>query len=815
MKGAAFFALSLALSVLIGSSLGEAQLRRKGPGKIGGRPAPGAMTPERTTPETLVPSTPEPKGDQPGKKAEILEELSEWEARAFEEEKKNDWQKASGSYSRAARAARLTGQLQQAITYANKALEFGKKADGPGLQASALFHLAFAYKVLRQDAKVIELLEEGIQAAKRMPAGIQKETLEGNLGKELGLVYLRQGKTREAIEHISSALQALDTRLLLLQSGRHQPHPNVIKHVQELVLSTLESLGRAHERAGNAPEAIKAYEQGLGIIRRSGLSTHLEANFSGGLGRFYLRQGDYPRALENLQEALQIAERQQHANFIYQASSQIADAYLQVQKPAEAIPYYKKAIENIESTRSLLESEEFRTSFFEDKGRIYGGMILAHVAAGNVEEAFNYNERARSRAFLDILGSRVQLGRGNLLAEERTLQTAISAIQAKMAEEQENEAQKQALSKELEAAQKTYTNFLGRVRTENKEQASLMSVEPLTLKQVQALLEPGHTLVEYFLPRGRAMLWVVDKDSVKFVKLTVSRSELISRVSSLRESIQRIEDKEKFTEVSQDLYRVLIEPALPHIKGKELVIIPHEALHYLPFQALLSPQGRYLIENYPIHYFSSASVMQFTREKRRARRESAFIMGNPSLGDQAYDLRFAEREAREVARIYPKSALFLRDQATKDKVISHGSKHDILHFAVHGELKEDDPLNSGLLLVGDNGKGDGRLKVGEIFSLNLQADIVVLSACETGLGKITSGDEIIGLTRAFIYAGTPSVITTLWKVNDRASYVLMREFYANLGTLKKSEALRQAQLKTMRQFPEPFFWAAYGLSGEP
>jgi CHAT domain-containing protein len=138
----------------------------------------------------------------------------------------------------------------------------------------------------------------------------------------------------------------------------------------------------------------------------------------------------------------------------------------------------------------------------------------------------------------------------------------------------------------------------------------------------------------------------------------------------------------------------------------------------------------------------------------------------------------------------------------------------MLHFAVHAELNEEDPMSSALLLAGD-GKDDGRLKVGEIFSLNLKAGMVVLSACETGLGKLNSGDEMVGLTRAFIYAGTPSVVTTLWKVNDRSSYELMREFYQRLKTVKKSEALRQAQLKTMKEFPEPFYWAAYQPTGEP
>lgn len=619
---------------------------------------------------------------------------------------------------------------------------------------------------------------------------------------------------QKAVEYISYSLQAQESRLSFLQRVPRQP-PGVLENAKAMVASTLERLGRAYQRAGDAEGAIRAYERGIAVVKEAGLKIPTESNLYQGLGQIYLRQKDFPRALENLKKALEIAEGRSHARLTYRAASSMGDIFLQTQRPSEAIPFYKKAIDSIESTRSLLESEEFRSSFFEDKGQIYGGMILALLGAKEIEEAFNYNERARSRAFLDILGNRVQLARGALLNEERALQTRISGIQAKIAEQEENQAQRQALRKELEGVQKAYTDFLTRVRQENKEQASLMSVEPLTLKQLQELLDPGHTVVEYFLPRGRAMLWVVEKDRVRFVRLNLNRSELISKVSALRESIQKVDGKEKFKELSQELYRVLIEPALPHIQGKELLIIPHEVLHYLPFQALLSPQGRYLIQDYPIHYLSSASVMQFTSEKKRARRETAMVMGNPSLGDQAYNLRFAEREAKEIAKIYPKSDLFLRDQATKGRAISHSSKHDILHFAVHGELKEDDPLNSGLLLVGDDGKGDGRLKVGEIFSLNLQADTVVLSACETGLGKITSGDEIIGLTRAFIYAGTPSIITTLWKVNDRASYELMREFYTYLKSTRKSEALRQAQLKTMQQFPEPFFWAAYGLTGEP
>lgn len=754
----------------------------------------------------------------PAIKGKISEAFSAAEETALEAERDNDWAKAAKAYTQAANAARKTGQLQKAISYSSKSFESAEKAGAPVLQGRATFQLGHAFRRVGQHAKSREWFEKGIEILKQA-SGPAKQAVEANLYRELGADFLREGDLPRAIEHISYALQVQEASLTFYKTIARRKNPQAIENNTNLVVTTLHRLGAAYQRAGNHEEAIKAYERGISIIKESGLKTPAESNLYQGLGHLYLTKKDYPHALENLQRALEMAERQQLAVVIQRASSQIADVLLQTQRPAEAIPYYKKAIDTIESTRALLESEEFRTSFFEDKGQIYGGIILAHLGAKNVEEAFNYNERARSRAFLDILGSRVQLTRqGVPLEEERALQARIGLLKAKLAaqggDDEEEESDERQLRQELEAAQKGYGDFLAKVRKEDKEQASLMNVEPLTLKEVQEMLEPGVTVLEYFVPRGRAMLWVVDKERVNFVRLSVNRSDLISKVAVLREGIYQVNEKEKFKQSSEELYKLLIEPALPFIRGKELLLIPHDVLHYLPFQALASPQGRYLIQDYPVYYLSSASLMQFTREKRKASRDKALVMGNPNLGDPAYDLRFAEREAKEVARLYPQSAVYLRSEATKSRAVSSSANYDMLHFAVHGELREDEPLNSGLLLAADS-KQDGKLTVADIFSLNLKADTVVLSACETGLGKISSGDEIIGLTRAFIYAGTPSVITTLWKVNDRASYELMGEFYSQLKSAKKTEALRQAQLKIMKSYPQPFFWAAYELSGEP
>jgi CHAT domain-containing protein len=193
--------------------------------------------------------------------------------------------------------------------------------------------------------------------------------------------------------------------------------------------------------------------------------------------------------------------------------------------------------------------------------------------------------------------------------------------------------------------------------------------------------------------------------------------------------------------------------------------------------------------------------------------DRALIVGNPDVGT-GLALRWAEREARVVGQGTPGATVLVRADATEAQVKKLLESAGIIHFATHGELSESDPLSSALLLVPGDGE-DGRLEVRELLGLDLHARLVVLSACETGLGKLSRGDELVGLQRAFLYAGTPTVVTTLWKVDDRASYELVRSFYEHLKKTGAADALRQAQLETMRTFPHPFAWAAFGLTGVP
>ena len=272
---------------------------------------------------------------------------------------------------------------------------------------------------------------------------------------------------------------------------------------------------------------------------------------------------------------------------------------------------------------------------------------------------------------------------------------------------------------------------------------------------------------------------MVEKDRLQFVTVELPRESLpawlriyvtvsslwVRRTSSTRFPLH-------FTSNSLSLL-------LPHITGKELIIVPHDVLHYLPFNALVGLDGRYLIEKYPIYYLSSASLLQFVKEKRKAGGEKVLAFGNPDLGDPEKNLEFAELEAKEVKAAYPESSVYIRKEATEEKSKTLSANHDILHFATHAKLNEDDPLSSAVLLARED-KEDGRLEVREIFGMELKANLVVLSGCETGLGKLSTGDELVGLTRAFIYAGTPSVVASLWSVDDSSTAHLMASFYRNL-----------------------------------
>ena len=179
----------------------------------------------------------------------------------------------------------------------------------------------------------------------------------------------------------------------------------------------------------------------------------------------------------------------------------------------------------------------------------------------------------------------------------------------------------------------------------------------------------------------------------------VTRSELVGRLEALRAAISERKPIKEYQALARELYKQLLAPAESFIQGKELVIVPHDVLHNLPFHALIGADGRYLIEKYPIEYLSDASVMQFTRGKRRALGNKLLAFGNPASADSVKQLKFAEQETAELKTLFPATTVLQRTEATKPKVKELAFQYDILHFATHTELRQDDPLSSAVLLA--------------------------------------------------------------------------------------------------------------------
>jgi CHAT domain-containing protein len=771
-----------------------------------------------------------PERNPPGLR-ESKQDLEALEARALDAEKNGNWQQATVFYRQASVVARQIEQLQKAVAYGEKAFQLSEKARNPTLQVMAVLNLVRVYIPIQQRAKAVDVLVQAEEIVKQIAEPMRRQNFEANVHRELGFLYLKDGKLKEAIDYISRSLEFRESLLASLNQpkGRGSKTPAAgIRNIEKAVVVDLLRLGAAYQKAGKFTEAVAVYERGLKLTQDRGGKLVQEGKFYKELGEIYLSQKNFPRALEYLNRAMDGPAIRRSEQWFFKAASDAGFALMATGKPADAIPYFKRAIESIESRRASLESEELRAAFFDNKRQTYTGIISAQLLVGNIDESFDYNERARSRAFLDILGSKLELARGALLEEERSLQARVSTLQAKLNDDEEDDTEEDdfqedetRLRQDLNAAQKAYADFLARVRKENKEQASLMNVEPLTLKEVQERLDPGVTLVEYFINNDAVILWVVDRDKINSVRVALRSKELQAKVTSFREAITELGERGKLDVLSQELYKLLIQPALPHINGKELLIIPHDVLHYVPFQALLAPSGKYLIEDYPINYLSSASLMQFTQEKRNARGELSKVLaeggkiltfGNPDLGDPKMNLTFAGIEAKGIKNLYPQSSIYLEKEATEERAKTFSPQNDIIHFASHAELNEDDPLASAIRLAKTD-KEDGRLEVREIFGIDLKASLVVLSACETGLGKLSSGDELVGLTRAFIYAGTPSVVASLWNVEDSSTAQLMASFYKNLKTMTKVEALRQAQLNLIRGNVNSDLLARRGIGG--
>jgi CHAT domain-containing protein len=295
------------------------------------------------------------------------------------------------------------------------------------------------------------------------------------------------------------------------------------------------------------------------------------------------------------------------------------------------------------------------------------------------------------------------------------------------------------------------------------------------------------------------------------ILLKVGRPAIGAEVKAFRHLIET-RDAEA-SRLGEMLYAELIQPL--ELKDVEsLVIIPHGTLHYLPFQALRG-QMAYLIEERAISYMPSTAVLDYLFGNKGGARRSILALGNPDLGSPRLALPGAEREVAQIKALFPEAEVFTGREASKDRFVGRAPESDVVHLGAHADLDEIDPLYSTIRLAGGDGL-TGDLEAHEIYEMNLsRVGLATLSACSTGLGKVSRGDELWGFTRTFFAAGSRGVLVSLWAVEDRATALLMEKFYARLRGSDLQKSLRDAQVDILKdaRFAHPFYWASFNLVG--
>ncbi|EDZ62963.1 protein containing Tetratricopeptide repeat (TPR) domain [Sulfurimonas gotlandica GD1] len=470
---------------------------------------------------------------------------------------------------------------------------------------------------------------------------------------------------------------------------------------------------------------------------------------------------------------------------------------------SKAVEYFKKAIDIIEEQRSSIHSEANKIGFVGDKQAVYKDIIKTLFESGEYSLAFEYVERSKSRALVDMLASKQNFS-SNIVDTKETqkLLGELEKADTKLL------AMNTSASEAYASKQRSLKLIKNEIQTEDKEFASLVTVNAINVKDTQKILQNGEVIVEYYYHGDTFYAFVVNQDKIKGFKLNIDAID--DEIKSFRIALQST-DVDDYKLLSKSLYNRLVKPLEKMLVTKNIVIIPHGRLHYLPFSALSSGKS-FLIDDYGIRILPSATVMKFIKPSQKTKSVKLLAFGNPDLRNSEYDLPGAQKEVQAISGIVPNTKALVREQATETMFKKLSGNFNQFHFALHGTFDTKTPLKSGLMMAKDD-KNDGYLSASELYDLKLDANLITLSACETGLGKVSNGDDVVGLTRGFLYAGAKSIVSSLWKVDDSGTLYLMEEFYKNMKQQNSRDALRQAQLTTKMKYKHPYYWAAFQLTG--
>ncbi|MCH7665608.1 MAG: CHAT domain-containing protein [Acidobacteria bacterium] len=753
------------------------------------------------------------------------------------------------------------GEIAEASEHYDQARRLLADGGDSAAKAQILHQLGFLYRTLGEAARALDYLNE----AEAMWSRLGNRNSRAASIHQRGRLFLELGKPSEALRNLRQALELRrETRHLRGQVAaltslgevlqRLGDRESALERFQEaLEIARSERLqspaaeARVLQNLGSlsGPADTRAfYEASRGLYRQVEDATG-EAEALFGIARAERREGNLTDALRSVEAALDLAESLRPKSF----SDDLSHSFF-----ATVQPYF-----------------EFYIDLLMDLHR-------SNPASAYDARALAAAERARARALLDLLseaGADVRSAADpGLIERERALQRKINIAERwrlrLFDDRRRTEEERAAAAK----AVRQLLDELGRLRAEIRHKspryAALTQPQTLELDEIQrSVLDEETLLLEYWLGAERSFLYVVSPDSLSSFELP-SRGELepkVRRAYKLLTRSHRPESRRAVQNALCDLSKILLQPASAHLKDKRLVIVPDGALQYLPFSALADPRdlgkcpaARPLLLTNETTYLPSASVLAVLRKETAGRpkpKGMVAVLADPVFsrqdervasaspdtdsilpaGDLAEDrnegnrsgelgafhrLRLSRREAKAILALAPEGSSFqaLDFEASKRLVLSGDlADYRILHFATHAVLDSTRPGLSGIVfsMVDRNGTDqDGFLRAHELYNLRLPADLVVLSACRTALGKEVRGEGLVGLTRAFAYACAQRLMVGLWNVQDRSTAELMERFYRRLFAedSRPSAALRAAQISLWKERPAPYYWAGFVMQGE-
>jgi len=638
-----------------------------------------------------------------------------------------------------------------------------------------------------------------------------------NLQQNLAMIYAGKGKLEQAASLLGRAEESLSA-----PGGNEELLAFIFMHKGDILLQ-LEQYD----------EAISCYTEALDLAEKIGRHTRV-ADLAYITGCVYQLAGHASTAVKFHNKALRFYSKNNlhgETSKVWQALSVDYDVLGNKDASFQALA---RGIDAFEQARSQAGLTVFRSSLQSRFSSLYDSIIYECLSRQEVELGLHYLERKKSRSLLDMLGNEKTMPKGALdktvAQEERRLRLSIARLQD------------ERKFKELKRAYQDYELLLQKIRAEDPAYASLIAVSPLSLTEIRQLIGPDTALLEYHTaghpsirPGQAEGIWnltvfIVTREDLHAVRIIglpdlnkpgfvpgqkvdtvyLPQQELDNLSKQVEELFEIVTGgnpwrSKRWKPILRSLATLLVDPVAPYLTDKKhLCIIPHGILHHIPFPALLSGE-RYLIEKYRISFAPSASVLKFSlaNEKRAGKGMLVFA--------DEISLPFARLEVEKIRQSFPDAVVITDSDVTRKRVKDLQGEYRLIHFATHAEFLDQAPLLSHLKL---NAEGE-QLQVREIFNLDFPSSLITLSGCETGISQLSTGQDLVGFSNAFLYAGASSLAVSLWKVDDRSTARFMGFFYQNLKNNGKAEALRLAQLQLMqdREFGKPYYWAPFILVG--